>query len=557
MKIKSVGGLVVALTLSLVLSPAYAAKEINNELEAVRFLSMATFGAKQSDVNQLVGSDAATWMQAEFDKPPTIFLADVNAIPNGGGAFDNVSGAQYWDKIVTADDQLRQRMVFALSQILVTSNTNMANWSHRNLHGYYKEILTLNAFGNYRDLLDEVTYSPVMGRYLTYLGNRKGDPSTGREPDENYAREILQLFSIGLIELNRDGTPKLDANGQEIQTYDNDDIVNLARVFTGLSYDASKFFPSQSERSLAFSKPMKMFENEHSPLRKQFMATDIPPNTSGTESVRIALDAIFNHPNVGPFIGRQLIQRFTDSDPDPAYVSRVAKAFDTGRYRVAKGQIIGTGNRGDMKATIAAVLLDDAVLNVSTRRSSDTAGKVREPVLLFTNWARAFNASNINSEKVRTIRDAGEVGKGLSQYPFRAGSVFNFYEPGYVAPQTASGALDKTVPEFQIMNEGSAVGYTNYMTRFATETTNQVGTNYVPDYSLELSLAYDSAALIDHLDLLLTAQQLSDSTKQDITNVLDAMAKRNGGNNEKTDRRKRVEVAIIMVMHAPAYAVIR
>ena len=207
---------------------------IDTSMDASRFLARTTFGGTKTDIAALTGTDPADWLAAEFAKPASLTLPDLLAEPRDsegelpGGRINTL----YWDHIVSSNDQLRQRMAFALSQILVYSDAADSDQPRR---GFYQDILIRNAFGNFRDLLDDVTYSPAMGEWLTYLANRKGDPNSGRMPDENYAREILQLFSIGLVELNMDGTPRLNAQGQQIETYSNEDIEGLARVFTGLS----------------------------------------------------------------------------------------------------------------------------------------------------------------------------------------------------------------------------------------------------------------------------------------------------------------------------------
>lgn len=204
--------------------------KIDTETDAVQFLTWSSFGGSKSEIAAITGQDAADWLAAEFSKSATLTLPTLASQPRDMNANieSNRVDELYWDHIITADDQVRQRMAFALSQIVVYSDA--AN-NDQLMRGYYQDILIRNALGNYRELLDEVTYSPAMAEWLTYLRNRKGDPNTGRMPDENYAREILQLFSIGLVELNLDGTPRLNAQGQQIETYTNDDIIGLARVF--------------------------------------------------------------------------------------------------------------------------------------------------------------------------------------------------------------------------------------------------------------------------------------------------------------------------------------
>ncbi|MEO1020789.1 MAG: DUF1800 family protein, partial [Pseudomonadota bacterium] len=374
-------------------TPAAPASEINSELEATRFLARATFGGSKAEIASLNGRDAADWLASEFSKSASLTLPTLTAQPrnSNGNLRGNVVDALYWDHIIGSDDQVRQRMAFALSQILVYSD---AADSDQLMRAYYQDIMIRNAFGNFRDLLEEVTYSPAMGEWLTYRGNRKGNPNTGRMPDENYAREILQLFSIGLIELNMDGSPKLDAQGQQIETYSNDDIEGLARVFTGLSWAGDSFNDRPQDGDI---RQMVMWPEQHSELDKTFLGTTIPAGTEGDESIRIALDTIFEHPNVAPFISRLLIQRFTQSDPSPAYIENVATAFETGRFTAQGGRNFGTGQRGDLRATLAAVLLEPTTFAEPPANGTIMSGKVREPILRFAHWARAFDAGGLNA----------------------------------------------------------------------------------------------------------------------------------------------------------------
>ena len=535
--------------------PVEPSSKIDSELEASRFLARATFGGTKSEIASLNGRDAADWLASEFSKSASLTMPDLLAQPRDeNGRLQNQRiNELYWDHLVTANDQVRQRMAFALSQILVYSD---AADSDQPTRGYYQDILIRNALGNYRDLLEEVTYSPAMGQWLTYLANRKGDPNKGRMPDENYAREILQLFSIGLIELNMDGTPKLDAQGQQVETYTNDDIEGLARVFTGLSWTGGDFWKEPQDGGI---NPMEMYPEQHSELEKSFLGTTIPAGTSGTESIDRALDTIFEHPNVAPFLSRQLIQRFTQSDPSPDYVGRVANAFETGRYTAAGGRTFGTGQRGDLQATLAAVLLDDSTFLDATSGATIASGKVREPILRFTHWARAFNVSGVDAGNERRLRDTRSSESALGQQAFRSPSVFNFYRPGYIAPGTNAGDRDITVPEFQIVNESSSVGYLNFMTDFAFDRASQRDRDidtYTPDYSDELALVGDPTALVDHLDGLLTGGRMAAAEKADIVDIINTVEIRtNNAENTAADQEDMVQTAVALVLNSPSYAV--
>ena len=535
--------------------PAEPASKIDSETEASRFLARATFGGTKSEIAALNGDDAADWLATQFSRSTSLTLPDLLAQPRDaeGRLSSQRVNELYWDHIVGANDQVRQRMAFALSQILVYSD---AADSDQPMRAFYQDILIRNAFGNYRDLLEEVTFSPAMGEWLTYRGNRKGDASKGRMPDENYAREVLQLFSIGLIELNMDGSPKLDAQGQQIETYTNEDIEGLARVFTGLSWSGGDFWKEPQDGNI---NPMEMYPEQHSELEKVFLGTTIPEGTPGLETIDRALDTIFEHPNVAPFLSRQLIQRFTQSDPSPQYIERVATAFETGRFTADGGRQFGSGARGDLQATLAAVLLEDSTFTEPGNTATVTSGKVREPILRFTHWARAFEVDNIDAGNERRLRDTRSSESALGQQAFRSPSVFNFYRPGYVAPGTNAGGQNITVPEFQIVNESSSVGYLNFMTDFAFNRSSQRDNDndtYTPDYSDELALLDNPTALVDHLDDLLTGGRMTDAEKADIADIVGTVEIRtNNAENTAADQEDAVQTAVALILNSPSFAV--
>ena len=527
---------------------------IETEEEAVRFLTMATFGGRPEEIDALVGQEIEDWIAAEIAKPATLYLPRVVPLTSEDDRdTNNVFREEVWKAFIENDDQLRTRMTFALSQIVVANARIGGNIGDRRA-AFYVDAIARNAFGNYRDLLDDVTYTPLMARFLTYMQNRKADPARGRMPDENYAREIMQLFSIGLIELNMDGTPRLDANGEEIETYDNSDVEGLARVFTGLNPKGGNFF-NDADVDAEYA-PLVMDDNQHSPLEKTFLGATIPAGTPGNESIDQALDIIFNHPNVPPFIARQLIQRFTAPNPAPEYVERVATAFATGTYVSEGGQSFGTGQRGSLAATIAAVLLDETNFD-EPLQASECNGKVREPVINFVHYVRAFRTTEIDPNNEFQLSDTRSAADRLAQMPFRAPSVFNFYRPGFVPPGTEAGQQGLTVPEFQIVNDGSAVGYTNFMTRFVFDESpgQQNNTTFNPNYTDEILLADDAGALADHLDVLLTGGRMEAATRTDIVETLDAFPIRDG--SEDDDRLKRVKLAVLITVNAPSYRIQR
>ncbi|MEM0986638.1 MAG: DUF1800 family protein [Pseudomonadota bacterium] len=528
---------------------------IRTEAEAVLFLNRATFGASQREINRLVGQDAADWLAGEMAKGQTRFLPPLEQRfqANGRQLPPDANSPLTWNAFIQADDQVRMRTVFALSQIIVTSDLLSGGRTESQKIAYYIDQLGENVFGNYRELIEDITYAPMMGQYLTYLRNRKGDARSGRMPDENYAREIMQLFTIGLIELNPDGTERTGADGVPLETYDNDDVVGLARVFTGLAQAGGQFNGNGADAD-AMYKPMQMFDDQHSQLEKSFLGTTIPPNTPGRESISIALDTLHGHPNVGPFLATRMIQRLTASNPSPDYVQRVAAAFDAGRFTAPNGRVFGEGRRGDMAALVAAILLDESLFDGTI---TPQEGKVREPVIRFVHWARAFDVSNINAENERRLRDTSAPDSGLGQHPFRSPSVFNFYRPGYVAPQTQTGSNGLTAPEFQIANSVAAIGYANFMAEYILDRTpTQDNSNtFRPDYGTEIGLADNPQALADHLNIFLAGGQMTAASRQELIDAVTAMPLREEALDE--DRRKRVEVAIFIAVNTPAFAIAR
>jgi len=526
------------------------------EAETSRFLGKATFGATPTAITGLTGTEVSDWIKAEFAKPATNYLptvlAEIGALPPDQDLPRRRISDLFFDAAIAGDDQLRQRMVLALSEIVVVSNAGQLGDAPATMADYI-DTLSDNAFGNYRDLLEDVTYTPAMAFYLTYQANPNGDPATGRVPDENYARELLQLFTIGLTELNMDGTEKLDGTGQPIEIFDNSDITGLAKVFTGLSVEGSDFFFILRDPSKLYV-PLEVFSAYHSDLEKKFLNLTIPPNTAGAQSIDMALDEIFSHPNVAPFLSRQLIQRFTSSNPSSAYVQRVATAFETGHFTLPDGSSVGTAIRGDLSATIAAVLLvGDALLDPATVPS--TSGKIREPVIRFVNWARAFNETTPDSRDEQFLASLQSMG----QHPFRSPSVFNFFRPGHIAPGTETGASGLTVPELQIIDESSAMGYINFINSFIYDfSPNFSGDEeggVKGDYATEVGIADDGQALIGRLDLLLTGNSLAPETKARLLEMMNEIPVRAG--TEDVDRLSRVLVGTTMVMASPGYLVQR
>lgn len=503
--------------------------------QASRFLSQAGLSGKASDIERVRALGYAGWIEEQFNTARTSThvewmvskgYSDPDFINSQAGINNSL-----WRKLISSPDQLRQRMALALSEILVIGISGVANTSFRAFAcGYYMDLLEANAFGSFRTLLEQVSTSPAMGAYLTYRGNQKANAARGSIPDENYAREIMQLFTIGLLELNLDGSPKL-VNGAPKETYTQDDVSGLARVFTGWNLNTAA---GAADSILRVTNPMVMNANQHETGSKVFLGTTIPANTSGEQSLKLALDALMAHANVAPYIGRQLIQRFVTSNPSSGYVARVASVFNNN----------GSGVKGDLKATLRQVLMDEEAR--SEKGLTDPGfGKLREPMLRFVQWARTFNANSIDGNW-NSIGDLSDPATRLGQSPLRSPSVFNYFRPGYVPPNSAIGTAGITAPEFQITTESSVAGYMNYMQTALSRTTGDLR----GDYASLLPLATDNARLLDELNILLAAGQIPAATLATLKTALDTISAAS-----TTGQNNRIYAALTMVLSAPEYLV--
>jgi uncharacterized protein (DUF1800 family) len=544
--------------------PAPIVADMPTAAEAARFLTQSTFGATEESIDELVSLGYSAWIRrqiASTSEPNVDELRRIQAdyALRGDSIGPEALADIVWRDMIDGEDQLRQRMMFALSQILVISYENPDVAETPASVAYYMDVLDRNAFGDYRTLLEDVTYSPAMAKFLTYLNNRKEDPSISRVPDENYARELMQLFTIGLVQLNPDGTPRLDSSGAPIETYTNVDITGLAKVFTGLSWDDGDFGganPNQTVPVAAYS-ALAVFPEQHSTSEKTFLGVTVPANTDAATSIDTALDTLFNHPNIAPFVSKQLIQRFVTSNPSPQYVSHVTAAFETGWFQLPDGSTVGTSRRGDLAAVIAAILLDDEA-RALTNRDDPMFGKVREPVIRFTNWARnaGLNSASTlgegNLEGQRGLLDTASP-SDLAQQAFRSPSVFNFYRPGYVAAgsQTASAAL--VAPELQITTTASVTSFANFMQKRIEE--GQPDQTFWPGYPRQLQLADNADALVDLLNLTMTGGGMTAETRANIIAGVNSIQIR--AESAPQDRRRRVNAAILMTVLSPEYYVQR
>lgn len=533
--------------------------------EASRFLMQTTFGPKESEIVALDGSSLDAWFTTQFALPRQSHYDYVWTLRTQGVDIDNFSNIytieSFWKQAVTGQDQLRQRTTWALSQIFVVGEQDNVR------NAAYYDLLAENAFGNYRTLLEKVTLSPAMGQWLSHIGNQKEDLATGRLPDENYAREVMQLFSIGLWQLNADGTRKLDGNNQPIPTYTQDDIRGMAKVLTGWSYAncnaaQESWYCIDSARSGYY----RIYDNVHNPaptpLDKTLVYRDVtrqmtpiaayhstsekkivggvtlPAGRTAEQDLKDGLDTLFNHPNVGPFIGRQLIQRLVKSNPTPAYVGRISAVFANN----------GQGVRGDMKAVIKAILLDPEARDIA-QATTTTSGKLREPVLRLSHYLRAFTVPN--GATPRYDINPWWMQEVFAQRPLTSASVFNFYSPGYSPPgEMATNNL--VGPEFQIYHESTLVDSHNFIEYWLTNDPSADPENlpsFKHNYSTYITLASNPTALVDKLSLIMTSNTLSPEAR---TTMITAVTNVPAGTNQARDRFR---MAIMLFQISPDYLI--
>lgn len=521
--------------------------------EAARFLLQAQFSASDADISAVRSGGFEAWLQKQFALP--IGTTGWQWLDSQGygnmldpkNFFDQSYPADHmaWNQLMTATDPVRKRMALALSEFFVVSSNGLdMEWrSHAAAH--YWDTLNTHAFGNYRALLEAITLNVAMGFYLNTRGNKKAD-GKGSQPDENYAREVMQLFSVGLVLLNLDGTPKL-TNGVPTDSYTASDVSNLAQVFTGYDIDYTQrvetIVPQTGggtrkvgNREIA-RLPMVQIGNNHSFLAANFVGASVPANAPATDALKIALDTLFNHPNTAPFFCKQMIQRLVTSNPTPAYVGRVAAVFvDNGK-----------GVRGDLTAVWAAILLDDEARGPAGLTQAEF-GKLREPMVRFVQWGRTFGFASASG--AWKINDLSNPASSLGQSPLRSPSVFNFFRPGYVPPAT-SLSVGSVAPEFQLVNESSVGGYLNFLSTVIGSGLNSGDIKAA--YTAELALVTDATALVQRLNTVLCAGQLSAATQTVIVNALNATAVTTA--STQTVKNNRVFAAVLMVMACPEYLI--
>ncbi len=547
---------------------------------ASRFLAHASMGATIDDIQYVAENGIEFWVDEQLSSTPTfhtqstidvvLFLYD-ECLANLGDECNNVFNTNqfmwrysFWDNTMKAPDQLRQRVALALSEILVVSDRSDLQSYPWGIANYY-DVLVSNAFGNYHDLLMDMTLHPSMGYYLSHINNPRTLPDFNIHPDENYAREIMQLFTIGLYELNQDGSRKIDpATGEWIPTYDNDDITELAKVFTGLSgsqwadennSDPVQFgFPFQVYSLLD---PMTMYPIWHEPGPKTIVGNHvILGGQSGMKDIEDAVAHLFYHDNTAPFVCLRLIQRLVKSNPSPDYISRITLKFNDN----------GQGIRGDLEAVVKAILLDPEAMECYWLQD-DTQGQLREP---FMRQIQLFKGLRAQAESEEFWNSSAFYEEWTGQHPMSSSTVFNFYMPDYV-PDDDFESLDLVGPEYQILNTSTSANYVNWMMigllreyindRYNVDLPNIINEGYVNAYvadteyyeadltdPLWLSLVEFPAELVDYLDILLANGQLTEETKSKMVSSM---------NSSLLDLEAKARYALFMVMINPDFVIMK
>jgi uncharacterized protein (DUF1800 family) len=507
--------------------------------DAARFLHQATYGPTAQEITALQTQGFDAWLNQQFAVPVTSHLAYLDAADAAG---EEISSNQVmesiWKQAVQGPDPLRQRVALALSEIFVISDVDGDVGSAPDGMASYMDLLERDAFGNFRTLLQDVTLSPTMGVYLDMLGNDKENPERGSNPNENYAREILQLFSIGLLKTFPDGTLELGTDGLPIATYDQETVKGFARVFTGWSYaggntnDPDDFYwPPKNYRS-----PMVAWPSHHSDGTKKLLdGASTPAALSPQQDLQIALDDIFNHPNVGPFFARLLIQRLVTSNPSPGYVYRVASAFNNN----------GQGVRGDMQAVIRAILLDyEARAEAAT--ANQGYGHLREPIVRLGGLLRAFNGAAPSGKFRFWYLD--DPTWAIGQNPLRAPTVFNFFKPGFSLPGPVAQA-GLVAPEFQIFTETTTISTANFMRYVIYHGYDQGDEIITLNLAPQIALGGNPTQLVDSLNLLLMANSMSAQMRTILINTISPPNMNNPTN--------RAKAAVRLIVTSPEYLIQR
>jgi uncharacterized protein (DUF1800 family) len=491
---------------------------------ADRFLEQTTFGPTPQLVGQVQYSGLQGFLTQQYGLPVTPYPD-----PAAGETSLGPLQQRFFVLAITAPDQLRQRVAFALSQIFVIGGDKVTDPT-----GYtnYLRVLEADSFTNYRQIMNDVTLSPAMGHWLDMVNNGKPNSSQGDHANENYAREFMQLFTIGTSQLNFDGSYQLDSSGNQIPAYTQDTVEAFARAYTGWTYPLTPGATQQTYNPPYWTGQMVAVDSNHDTDPKQLLVYPgvaggglLPGGQTSTQDLKGALDNVFNHPNVGPFVCRELIQHLVTSNPSPAYIQRVTSVFNDN----------GSSVRGDMKSVLTAILMDS-----EARRGDDPAtavgtdGHLQEPILYITGLMRAFNATSDGS-------NLSYYSSGMGQDPLFAPSVFNFYSPSYVIPGTTSFG-----PEFQILTTATSLNRANWANTFVF---GSMGSGNKIDFSSYATQASNPGALVDTLNGLLMHGAMSSDMKSAIVTAMQSVP---AGNKQLM---QEAQTAIYLIASSSQYQV--
>jgi uncharacterized protein (DUF1800 family) len=507
-----------AATSSTLTATVESAAQPISQVAAVRLLEQSTFGPTPSLVSHVTQNGFNIFLEEQFSAASSTY-------PTPASSDTDLSKVQnqFFINAVNDNDQLRQRVAFALNEMWVVSGNKVGDPT-----GYtnYMKALTKDSLGNYYDLMKDVTLTPAMGHYLDMVNNDK--PASGQHANENYARELMQLFTLGLNKLNSDGSSQTDGSGNPVPTYTQDDVMALGRSFTGWT------FPTEPGQSLVRHNPeyyggnMLPFESNHDSGAKTFLGQAIPAGQSAEQELDTALTIIFNHPNLPPFVSQQLIEKLVTSNPSPAYVSRVTAVFISGKF-----DTFGAGKRGDMQATIAAILLDPEARRGDASNSVNAGdGKLREPIVMMVSVARLFSGT---TDGTGFNNWAGSMGQSL----FNSGSVFNFFPPqNLIAGTTLNG------PEFAIFNTNTALSRANFVNSIVNGTISS-GTKV--DFTPVIN-AGTQDAMVDWLNTYLLHGTMSSQAKQSVLTATAAAG---------SSTKNQAKMALYLVISSSQYQVQR
>ncbi len=495
---------------------------------AARLLDQTTFGPTAAGIAQAQQQTITAYLNNQFAQPTTL-LATIPTTPLPAVCLASNTAypcaeSEWWSTAINGSDQLRQRVAFALSEMFVVSTQSILGQSIPQFHN----ALANDAFGNFRTIMQDVTLSPAMGGYLNMLNSAA--PAAGQIANENYARENMQLFSIGLYQLNQDGTLQLDGNGNPIPSYTQAQVQAFARAYTGWTYaNATGGSPAKFPNGTAnFNYPMAPVESAHDTKAKILLnGTTLPAGGTAEQDLKGALDNIFNDSNVGPFVCQQLIQHLVTSTPSAGYVSRVAAVFAND----------GTGVRGNMQAVISAIITDQEARAGDTNSSYD-GGHLREPILFLTAMVRGLGFTNTDVNG--SYESLSNFSTNLNERPYRANSVFDFFPPNYVIPGTTLNA-----PEFAIENTATAT--------LRESLADSIVNNKITSFTVDLSntstlgtMAANPTTLVNYLSMLFMHSQMPSNMQNVIINAITPL----------TSNAQRVRVALYLIITSSQYKVI-